>query len=275
MSQAVTKTSEPEKPVSGGLGRLHPLQLVVLAVAVFMLSQILAGLALLVIKSAAIRLNLGVGALTDGSTASQFLLILFVETLAIAGVVWVVRRNNARLRDIGLRRPQAVDIALAVAGFVIYFGLFLVAVAAIRSVFPGLDTEQRQDIGFDDALSPLKLGLVFLALVVLAPLAEEILFRGLLFSGLRKRLRFWGATLITSVLFGLAHIFGGEEGASLLWIAGLDTLLLSFVLCYLREKTGRLWAPVYLHAIKNSIAFLVLFVITGCPDCVLSGLLLF
>lgn len=262
MSQAVAKTTPSERAVQAGLGKLHPVQLVILAVAVFMLSQILAGILLLIIKSAAIRLNIGVGALADGSTVSQFLLILFVEALAVSGVVWVVRRNNARLRDIGLQRPQAVDVALAAVGFVAYFGLLFGVVTVMRALVPGLDTEQRQDIGFNDAFSPLKLGAVFVALVVLAPIAEEILFRGLLFSGLRKRLRFWGATLITSVLFGLAHIFGGEEGASLLWIAGVDTLLLSLVLCYLREKTGRLWAPVYLHAIKNSFAFLVLFVAT-------------
>lgn len=274
MVDAIVNTPEPGKTAPAGLARFHPLQLVILAIAVFMLSQIAAAILLLIVRSLAVRLNIGTGALSDGSTVSQFLLILFVEVLAVSGVIMVVRRSGSRLHDIGLRKPHLRDILLAVLGFAAYFGVFLLLVTAAQSFIPVLNTEQRQDVGFEDAVSPLKLAMVFIALVILAPVAEEILFRGLLFSGLRKRLRFWGATLITSLLFGVAHIFGGEEGASLLWIAGLDTLVLSLVLCYLREKTGRLWAPIYLHAIKNSIAFLALFVITECPGCDLAGLLL-
>jgi membrane protease YdiL (CAAX protease family) len=59
-------------------------------------------------------------------------------------------------------------------------------------------------------------------------------------------------------LFGVAHLQFGS-GAPLLWVAALDTFTLSIVLCYLREKTGSVWAGVFLHAIKNAIAFVALF----------------
>ena len=66
-------------------------------------------------------------------------------------------------------------------------------------------------------------------------------------------------TLVTSVIFGALHTLTGKDG--LLWIAAIDTFALSLVLCYLREKTGNLYASMGVHAIKNGIAFLALFVL--------------
>lgn len=267
------RRTDGAQSVVKGLATLHPAQTVVLTFVIFILSQILAGVLLLVSQQLAKAVGGNLGSIMTGSSVSQFLVILFVELLAVGGVWLVLRHTSASWRDIGFVRPQLTDMWMPVVAFIVYFVAFITLTAVLQAVLPGLDTGQRQDIGFTDAVGPLKLILVFLALVVLAPVAEEVLFRGLLFSALRKRLQFAGAALITSLLFGLAHIFGNEQGASLLWIAGIDTLILSLVLCYVREKTGRLWAPIILHAIKNSIAFLVLFVITECPQCGLAGLL--
>jgi len=52
---------------------------------------------------------------------------------------------------------------------------------------------------------------------------------------------------------------GGAAGP--LYIAALDTFILSLVLIYLREKTGSLWASITLHAVKNGVAFMALFVL--------------
>jgi membrane protease YdiL (CAAX protease family) len=66
------------------------------------------------------------------------------------------------------------------------------------------------------------------------------------------------AALLTSALFAVPHLLEGN--GSLLWIGGMDTFVLSLALCYLREKTGSLWAPVALHMLKNGVAYLALFV---------------
>jgi membrane protease YdiL (CAAX protease family) len=57
----------------------------------------------------------------------------------------------------------------------------------------------------------------------------------------------------------LAHLAGGE-GGSTIWIAAIDTFILGMVLAYLRERSGSLWPSIGLHASKNMIAFLFLFV---------------
>ena len=118
---------------------------------------------------------------------------------------------------------------------------------------------QKQDLGFSTATTGLPLGLIFISLVILPPLVEEALFRGFLYGGLRGKLKPISAALITSALFALPHTFGNDAGASLLWVASVDTFLLSLILVYLREKTGSLWPGIFLHMLKNGLAFASLF----------------
>jgi membrane protease YdiL (CAAX protease family) len=84
--------------------------------------------------------------------------------------------------------------------------------------------------------------------------------RGFLFTSLLKpaavHLR---RDLSPVVLFAAAHLQIGS-GAPLLWTAAIDTFILSLVLCYLRYKTGSLWPGIFLHMLKNLLAFLVIFV---------------
>ena len=94
--------------------------------------------------------------------------------------------------------------------------------------------------------------LAFITLVVIAPVAEEVLFRGYLYGKLKKYVPVWAAILITSALFGLIH------GT---WNVAVDTFALSIILCLLRESTGGIWASILLHMIKNGIAFYFLFIV--------------
>jgi membrane protease YdiL (CAAX protease family) len=110
---------------------------------------------------------------------------------------------------------------------------------------------QAQETGFQRLTQYYEYALAFVTLIIVAPLAEEILFRGFLYGKLRKRMPLWVAMLITSALFGLIH---GQ------WNVGLDVFALSIVLCSLREITGSIWAGILLHMIKNSIAFFIIFI---------------
>jgi membrane protease YdiL (CAAX protease family) len=94
--------------------------------------------------------------------------------------------------------------------------------------------------------------------VVLAPIAEEILMRGYLYTSLRAHWKFVPSLLVTSLLFGLAHLQSGDNGA-LIWMAALNTFLLSIALVYLREKTGALYASIMVHSMNNFLAFAIHF----------------
>ena len=73
---------------------------------------------------------------------------------------------------------------------------------------------------------------------------------------------YWLSSIIVSVLFGLAHTQFGS-GEPLLWIAFVDTFVLSMILCYAVDRYKTLWPAIGVHAIKNGIAFINLFVIIG------------
>jgi membrane protease YdiL (CAAX protease family) len=186
---------------------------------------------------------------------------VFIADAIILSVLWFfLRSRRASWRLLGFsRRPTWRDAGLALGLFLIYM-LLLYVVSSAAELFTPINVQQRQELGFDDLAAPSSLLLGFIALVVLPPIVEEIVFRGFVFTGLRTKLPFIGAAIFTSLLFAWPHLFASSEG--LLWIAGIDTLLLSLILCYLREKTGALWAPIAVHVLKNGIAYLLLISIT-------------
>jgi membrane protease YdiL (CAAX protease family) len=92
-----------------------------------------------------------------------------------------------------------------------------------------------------------KLLLAFSA-IVLAPVTEEIFFRGLCQSVLRKYLkRPWAAVLITAALFAAMHATSELPALPALMILGI-------VLGYNYERTGRLWAPILIHSMFNALS---------------------
>lgn len=85
---------------------------------------------------------------------------------------------------------------------------------------------------------------------ILGPFAEELMFRGVLFRWLRSHFSFWGAAIISSVIFGLFHV---EPSL----IAG--TAVLGLCAAYVYEKSGSLWAPFLVHAINNAVKVILLY----------------
>jgi membrane protease YdiL (CAAX protease family) len=91
--------------------------------------------------------------------------------------------------------------------------------------------------------------LLFIAVVISAPLFEEILFRGFLYKGLKySPLGTSGAIIITSLLFTLIHA-GQYEWSVLAILAPL-----AFLLGFARLLTGGIYLSIYLHFINNIYA---------------------
>ncbi len=189
----------------------------------------------------------------------QFLFILLAEALTFGGIAWFVRRRKARLAQIGLTRFRWEYVAWALGGFAVYFVVYVVLYYFVAKFVPGINVNQEQDIGFKDVSGTVPLLLTFVSLVVLPPIVEETVFRGFIFTGLRGKYRFILAAVVTSALFATAHLEFGS-GKPLLWIAAIDTFTLSMVLCYIREKSGSILPTMFIHAIKNCLAFLVLYI---------------
>jgi membrane protease YdiL (CAAX protease family) len=154
------------------------------------------------------------------------------------------------------RRPRARDFGLVPTALVRAGGL-LVAVYVGFYAFAGiwakiLDLHENDDgipqqLGADN--SSLALALVVVLVCVAAPVAEEFLFRGLLFTSLRASFGLWPAALVSGAVFGGIHAGSSPVG----YLVPLAIFGVGLALLY--TWTGSLYPCMALHAINNAIAF--------------------
>ena len=232
------------------------------ALLTYLLAPVIAAVALMAYGTANGWSEKRISDWLTNSVSAQFFYILIAEVLTVLVVWWLLKRFRWTWRSIGMKKPQWYDPLFGIAALLPYFALFFVALHLVSTFVPGFDANQQQEIGFNSVHGTVAMVLTFISLVILPPLAEEIVMRGFLYTGLRKWLPRIVAIVAVSVLFGAAHLAeGGAAGP--LWVGALDTCILSFVLLGLRELTGNLWAGITLHMAKNLIAFFALFVFIG------------
>lgn len=162
-----------------------------------------------------------------------------------------LKKLKTSLEEVGLQiLPTWTDIGLAPIVFIAY--IFTSGfIAKLLSNFTWFDANQTQNVGFSTLFSASDRIIAFVALAVIAPIAEEIIFRGWLYGKLRSKLYFLPAILIVSALFGLLH---GQLNV------GIDVFVMSLFVCSQREITGTIHSGILLHIIKNSFAFFFLFI---------------
>jgi membrane protease YdiL (CAAX protease family) len=96
---------------------------------------------------------------------------------------------------------------------------------------------------------PAGLLLSFLLVVVAAPVSEELLFRGWIYTSLRSRLEAGASVTISALLFALAHYENTH-------LYALAVLPVGLILGIARERAGTFWATANLHALFNFCAWL-------------------
>lgn len=88
--------------------------------------------------------------------------------------------------------------------------------------------------------------LIFLTIVVVGPLAEEIVFRGMIYRVLRKGFGFAVSAVITSFIFSIYHMN---------FVQALYVFIVSWVLCVVYERTKSFWLTAILHISFNGATF--------------------
>ncbi len=170
-------------------------------------------------------------------------LALLGSTLAVAHLAF----RNGLVRGFGLStRHWLFDAGRAAMGTLIAMPIVLVTLSVSRWLIP--PDLQRHHVLLEQ-LPSLPIGwkvVLIVSAVVLAPLAEETFFRGLLQTMIRRYTRRpWVAIACASVLFGAVHASFIQDVPSL--------VLLAVVLGYNYERTSRLVAPILIHASFNAI----------------------
>jgi membrane protease YdiL (CAAX protease family) len=160
-----------------------------------------------------------------------------VASVLLAGTVRSPRPSQFGLRGASLKFAAQ----MAGLGALSYF-LFSVLYSAI--VRPHNPQRVVEDLGADTSKVLLVLGA--LVVIAVAPVCEELFFRGLLFTVLRQRMPLWPAAVIDGVLFGFVH-------GSLVIVPILAALGVMF--CYVYERTGSIFPTIALHALNNTVAY--------------------
>ncbi len=194
-----------------------------------------------------VSLGLAIWAVTVFDPGFGFVLIVgaALPWLVLAGwPIFATRRwgNGPRI-DLGFAvTPQ--DIAWGLIGGIVAYLLGLGVTVLTEAVFGGFESAAGNAANRLADAGPAWQLWVFAALVVIgAPLAEELAFRGLLFASLaRAGLVSWAVVLITAALFAAFHFEPVRFGV--LFVIGL-------CLGWLRLRTGRLGAPIIAHGVNN------------------------
>jgi membrane protease YdiL (CAAX protease family) len=176
-----------------------------------------------------------------------------VGYLLLVAAVWyfAILKRGATWKALGFKRFNLV----AGAGLVVIW-FFLVKIISYFYVILAerVGLEETQDIArqIPEAFGAGTIGFIIAAMMVavLAPVAEELFFRGFLYQALRQR---WGvnvAVIASGVLFSLAHFN--------LYLL-VPIAVIGFALAYLYERSDSLGPPIMLHALNNLISVVVVY----------------
>ena len=238
--------SPPDHPTEAATSRRPPASWPpLLAFAALGSGLVLAVLGSLLVDIPAIALGVNVSAshvppgLTIADTAVQ-------DAGFVAVAVFFAQLGGRKVDAamFGLRPARLGRAVWLVVATLVAFYVFL---ELWTSAFHASREKLLEQLGANEttALLVLSAGLT----CVIAPLAEEFLFRGFIFTALRNWRGVLPAALITGVLFGSVHA-GSAPAVDLVPLAALG-----FALCLLYRATGSLYPCVAAHCVNNSIAF--------------------
>lgn len=200
------------------------------------------------------------GVRLDGPGLS--LLGIVIQTAVVVGIVRVLVVGQGALSwgEMGVRAGLPVALRELTGGAVLAVPVILVTaltVAALVTI-----TGSTPESPLPPAGSPGGLAINLLAGAVIAPIYEELLFRGFATTAWARVVSPGAAIVRTSLLFAFAHLLtqGGasfSEALGIALVAGVARLPVAFALGWVYLRRRSLWAAIGLHAAYNGILLLL------------------
>ena len=185
----------------------------------------------------------------DAESLTVIILTALIDAVLVGAAIFFASLTlRPKPWHFGLRRTRFWP-AVGWAGLgLLAFLIFVVVYGAI--VRPDAEQTVTEDLGLREGMGTLVLGGILV--VVVAPIAEEVFFRGFFYRSLRSSLGVWSAAAITGAVFGLIHI----DPTSVDTIQLVPVLgFLGFVFCLVYERTGSLYPVIAMHSLNNVLAF--------------------
>lgn len=188
-----------------------------------------------------------------GDNAIYVLQVLFYVVMFIGFFLLPLHREDRKAilyEDPQERKPLVmIFLPFFIMGlFTVLYTLLLQAVAP--RLYESFINAPNLLEGLDFGTNPWAFVLTFLAVVILAPVVEEIVFRGILFNLLNRKRGMATAMVVSSILFGVLHLE-----------TMVPTAIIGFTLCFIYQKTGSLKLVMGAHMFNNLMAFSLPFLI--------------
>lgn len=149
-----------------------------------------------------------------------------------------------------LRRGEGRVFRLSLRGFnpmLILWGFVLVLITGIviepvLNLFPESFLELLNNMGANGGWS-------VLMLAVLAPIMEEVLFRGILLEAVREKYSSGRAIVVSALMFGVIHIIPQQV---------VNAFVIGLILGFIYVRTNSLWPVIIIHALNNAMAYVIM-----------------
>jgi uncharacterized protein len=234
------RPDRPEQP-SRQVVPWHPIE----SVPVFLIAALVGGV-------------LGAPILTaTGSRSIRYAALLVTGDIGLIATVlfWVRYVKRAPLASLGMPREPVRDVVTGLLGGGAIIVASAIAVAVEQAVARGvLGHELTSPSQVPTYVSGLVLVVLAPAVILVAPLGEELLFRGFLYRGLRSSLPVWASAIVSAVLFGLVHLAGGLA----LWPIVPPLMIVGIGLALVYERRQSLLASITAHALFNLVGFIAI-----------------
>jgi uncharacterized protein len=170
-------------------------------------------------------------------------------------IYWLKRYFKQSLTAIGLGFKRIFySLKIALLSYLSFIPFLFIVMILSLLFLSGYDKAGSTQLMFLFLLfekNPLILVLTFIFIVLIGPFIEEVFFRGLLYTVLKKSVGGLQALLISSLLFSFLHMN---------IIGFFPILFLSFLFVYLYEKTGSLWSSIFVHMLHNGLILSMIFI---------------
>jgi hypothetical protein len=175
----------------------------------------------------------------------------------VATYAVIVRRARGSWREIGFRTPPLLSMLLTPVLFIGQMTALIVVNVILLSLVGEFENPQVEALTDPAGFSWLNFGFVFAVGAIIAPIVEELLFRGLLYQWLRGRAGIAVAVIASAALFSVVHFIPLLMPA--LFAVGV-ILALAF------EWSKSLWVTITLHFMQNALGITGIFLVQAFPE---------
>ncbi|MGE0093613.1 MAG: lysostaphin resistance A-like protein [Alphaproteobacteria bacterium] len=183
----------------------------------------------------------GLGLSDDALDVIDLMILPIASILGV--IVFVVLLGRLPWSGLGLRAAPAGAYLRALGWWLLCLPVVAAVLYATYKITGRAAIEEQLDMMPDLSGDDGTITAAFILLVgILSPIAEELVFRGVLFAWLRRYVNFWIAGLASALVFALAH---GIPDII------LPTAILGLLFAWIYERTGSLWPAMLAHVAHN------------------------